>query len=82
MTKGSTLTAVYEDIPSDGDEMDGDEITPPTKKGGLSNVQIVGIVIGSVAIVGLGGFAVFWFVVKKKTFVDLIAAIKGTPKNR
>lgn len=82
VTKGSTLTAVYEDIPSDGDEMDGDEITPPTKKGGLSNGQIVGIVIGSVAIVGLGGFAVFWFVVKKKTFVDLIAAIKGTPKNR
>ena len=53
----TTLTAVYDDMPSGG--------------------AIVGIVIGSVAIAGIGGFAVLWFAVKKKTFADLIAAIKA-----
>ena len=27
---------------------------------------LIGIVIGSVAVVGVGGFALFWFVIKKK----------------
>ena len=68
----TTLTAVYEDKSSGGGE-----ITPPAKKDGLSGGAIAGIVIGSVAVAGIGGFAIFWFVVKKKTFADLIAAIKG-----
>ena len=38
---------------------------------------IAGIVIGSVAVTGIGGFAFLWFAVKKKTFADLIAAIKA-----
>lgn len=67
-----TLTAVYEDMPSGSGE-----ITPPAKKDGLSGGQIAGIVIGSVAVAGIGGFAIFWFAVKKKTFADLIAAIKA-----
>ena len=66
-----TLTAVYEDKPSGG------EIAPPAKKDGLSGGAIAGIVIGSVAVAGIGGFAVLWFAVKKKTFTDLIAAIKA-----
>ena len=66
------LTAVYEDKPSGGGE-----ITPPAKKDGLSGGAIAGIVIGSVAVAGIGGFAVLWFAVKKKTFADLIAAIKA-----
>ena len=68
----TTLTAVYEDKPSGGGE-----ITPPAKKDGLSGGAIAGIVIGSVAVAGIGGFAIFWFAVKKKTFADLIAAIKA-----
>ena len=68
----TTLTAVYEDKSSGGGE-----ITPPAKKDGLSGGQIAGIVIGSVLLAGLGGFAVLWFAVKKKTFADLIAAIKA-----
>ena len=68
----TTLTAVYDDMPSDGGE-----ITPPAKKDGLSGGQIAGIVIGSVAVAGIGGFAIFWFAVKKKSFADLIAAIKA-----
>ena len=67
-----TLTAVYDDKPSGGGE-----ITPPAKKDGLSGGQIAGIVIGSVAVAGIGGFAIFWFAVKKKTFADLITAIKA-----
>ena len=64
-------TAVYEDKSSGGGE-----ITPPAKKDGLSGGQIAGIVIGSVAVAGIGGFAIFWFAVKKKTFADLGIALK------
>ena len=70
--EATTLTAVYEDKSSGGGE-----ITPPAQKDGLSGGQIAGIVIGSVAVAGIGGFAIFWFAVKKKTFADLIAAIKA-----
>ena len=73
VTEATTLTAVYEDKSSGGGE-----ITPPAKKDGLSGGQIAGIVIGSVAVAGIGGFAIFWFAVKKKTFADLITAIKET----
>ena len=66
-----TLTAVYEDKSSGGGE-----ITPPAKKDGLSGGQIAGIVIGSVAVAGIGGFAVLWFAVKKKTFEELGVALK------
>lgn len=66
----TTLTAVYEDKSSGG------EITPPAKKDGLSGGAIAGIVIGSVLLAGIGGFAIFWFAVKKKTFADLGAILK------
>ena len=72
VTGEKTLTAVYGDKTSGGGE-----ITPPAKKDGLSGGQIAGIVIGSVAVAGIGGFAMFWFAVKKKRFSDLIAAIKA-----
>lgn len=62
VTGATTLTAVYEDAPAEKD--------------GLSGGQIAGIVIGSVAVAGIGGFAIFWFAVKKKTFADLGVALK------
>ena len=62
VTGATTLTAVYEDAPA--------------AKKGLSGGAIAGIVIGSVAVVGIGGFAVLWFAVKKKTFADLGVALK------
>ena len=62
VTGATTLTAVYEDAPA--------------AKKGLSGGQIAGIVIGSVAVAGIGGFAIFWFAVKKKKFADLIAIVK------
>ncbi|MBR2385046.1 MAG: hypothetical protein IKA99_05535 [Clostridia bacterium] len=45
-------------------------------KGGLSGGAIAGIVVGSVAVAGVGGFALVWFVIKKKSFADLIAVFK------
>ena len=67
----TTLTAVYEDKSSGGGE-----ITPPAKKDGLSGGAIAGIVIGSVAVAGIGGFAIYWFAISKKTFADLGVALK------
>ncbi len=49
---------------------------PNEDKDGLGAGAIVGIVIGSVAVAGVGGFALFWFVIKKKSFADLIAVFK------
>ena len=54
------LTAVYEDKTIDKDE-------PKSLSGGA----IAGIVIGSIAVVGIGGFLLFWFVIKKKKLSDL-----------
>lgn len=62
VTGATTLTAVYEDAPA--------------AKKGLSGGAIAGIVIGSVLLAGIGGFAVLWFAVKKKTFADLGAILK------
>ncbi|MBR2930537.1 MAG: hypothetical protein IKC32_04840 [Clostridia bacterium] len=44
--------------------------------GGLGTGAIVGIVVGSVAVLGVGGFALVWFVIKKKSFGDLLAIFK------
>ena len=52
------------------------------KKGGIGGGAIAGIVVGSVAVAGLGGFAIFWFAVKKKSFAELIAAIKALFKKK
>ena len=80
VTGETTLTAVYDDItPAPTPDVPG-EVKPTNE--GLSGGAIAGIVIGSVAVAGIGGFAVLWFAVKKKTFADLIAAIKKTPKNK
>ena len=62
VAEGTTLTAVYEDA--------------PVAKKGLSGGAIAGIVIGSLLLAGIGGFAIFWFAVKKKTFADLGVALK------
>lgn len=62
VSEEKTLTAVYEDAPA--------------AKKGLSGGAIAGIVIGSVLLAGIGGFAVLWFAISKKTFADLGALLK------
>ena len=65
------------DTPDQPDNPDNPGNNPPSDdEGGLGAGAIVGIVIGSVAVVGIGGFALFWFVIKKKSFADLIAVFK------
>lgn len=44
--------------------------------GGLSGGVIAGIVIGSVAVAGIGGFSIIWFVIKKKSWADFLAIFK------
>ena len=45
-------------------------------KNGLGAGAIIAIVIGSVLVVGIGGFALLWFVIKKKSFSDLKTVFK------
>jgi hypothetical protein len=42
----------------------------------LAAGAIVSIVIGSVAVAGVGGFALLWFVIKKKTWAEFLAIFK------
>ena len=77
VSEEKNLTAVYEDKAPTPTPQPGTDTTPTTEKQGLSGGAIAGIVIGSVAVAGIGGFAVLWFAVKKKTFADLIATIKA-----
>ena len=88
VTGAMRFTAVYEDKApissgtgnepgNDPGNDPGSETPPAPQKEGLSGGAIAGIVIGSVLVVGLGGFAVFWFVIRKKTWADFMAAVKG-----
>lgn len=43
---------------------------------GLGAGAIVGIVLASVVVAGIGGFALVWFVIKKKSWADFIAIFK------
>ncbi|MBR2321695.1 MAG: hypothetical protein IKA57_06125 [Clostridia bacterium] len=47
-----------------------------TEDAGLGTGAIVGIVVGSVVVLGLGGFALVWFVIKKKTWAEFLAIFK------
>ena len=80
-----TLFALWKDAesapvdpvnPDEPGNSDQPEIKPVEEKGGLSGGAIAGIAVGSVAVAGLGGFSLFWFVIKKKSFADLIAVFK------
>ena len=70
------------DTPDQPDNPDNPGTNPPADnppsddESGLGAGAIVAIVIGSVAVVGIGGFALLWFVIKKKSFADLIAVFK------
>lgn len=50
--------------------------TDAPKKNGLGVGAIIGIVIAAIVVLEVGGFAVFWFVIKKKTLNDLICVFK------
>lgn len=50
--------------------------TPEENNNGLGAGAIVGIVLASVVVAGIGGFALVWFVIKKKSWADFIAIFK------
>ena len=52
-----------------------DETEPgnPPEKNGLGTGAIIGIVAGGCSVGGIGIFCLIWFVIKKKSFADLIA---------
>lgn len=53
-----------------------DECGAEILKKGLPGGAIAGIAVGSATAVGLGGFSLFWFVIKKKKWSDLIGVFK------
>lgn len=78
---GATKTATYQITVNEKElppEPPVDPETPEQPKGnsGLPAGAIAGIVIGSVLVAGIGGFALVWFVIKKKTWADFLALFK------
>lgn len=59
-----------------GSSSSGGDVTPSTPSKSLPAGAIVGIVIGSVLVLGIGGFALVWFVIKKKSWADFVALFK------
>lgn len=66
----SDSQAVSSETPASSSE------APTEDKGGLGGGAIAGIIVGSVAVAGIGGFSVVWFGVKKKSFADLLKIFK------
>jgi hypothetical protein len=50
-----------------------DIATDPVDEDKLSAGAIAGISVGAVFVLGLGGFSIYWFVIKKKTFAALFS---------
>ncbi|MBQ7994744.1 MAG: InlB B-repeat-containing protein [Bacilli bacterium] len=78
VTSNVDLVAQWKDKGGDTPATPDEPVTPeePSKSAGLPAGAIVGIVIGSVLVVGIGGFALVWFVIKKKTWADFLALFK------
>ena len=49
---------------------------PDVDNDGLSGGAIAGIVAGSVVVVSIGGFSLFWFAIKKKSWAELLKVFK------
>jgi hypothetical protein len=64
------------DTPGTDDPNTGNTDEPKDDEGGLGTGAIVAIVVGSVLVVGVGGFALVWFVIKKKTWAEFLAIFK------
>ena len=62
---------------NEGGANEGNESNGNTdENGGLGAGAIIGIAAGSAAAVGIGGFSLFWFVIKKKKLSDLFGAFR------
>ena len=61
-----TVTATYKPV----------VVPPDPSSSGLSGGAIAGIIIVSILVAGIGGFALVWFGIKKKTWADFVAIFK------
>lgn len=68
------LFAIWNDIevPVDPEP----EVEPQPEPAGLGTGAIAGIVIASLVVVSVGGFALTWFVSMKKSWADFVALFK------
>lgn len=76
---GISMSAGSGNVGGNGGGANGGGEGKEPQKEGLTGGQIAGIVVGSVAgviVLGAGGFAIFWFVIKKKTWADFVALFK------
>ena len=78
----SITCSVCGDVTTEGNSAEGNsnegnaENGEPEKNNPLGAGAIIGISVGSAAVVGLGGFSLFWFVIKKKSWADLLNIFK------
>ena len=87
ITADTELFAIWEDIPQtptnpenpqppvNPNEPQNPEQPEDTNKG-LGVGAIIGIVLASLVVLGTGGFALVWFVIKKKSWADFVAIFK------
>ena len=79
ITGNTELFALWKDVEVEPDPVDPQpqpEPQPEENKGGLSAGAIIGIVLGVVVVGGIGGFALVWFVIKKKTWAEFVKLFK------
>ena len=80
ITADTELFAIWEDVespqpPVNPNEPQNPEQPEDTNKG-LGVGAIIGIVLASLVVLGTGGFALVWFVIKKKSWADFVAIFK------
>ena len=80
ITADTELFAIWEDVqtpqpPVNPNEPQNPERPEDTNKG-LGVGAIIGIVLASLVVLGTGGFALVWFVIKKKSWADFVAIFK------
>ena len=75
VSANTELFAIWEDIPSSNDpgNTGNQDNKNDTEDKGMGVGAIVAIVIASTLVLGTGGFALVWFVLKKKTWADFLA---------
>ncbi len=70
-SKNVTITATYKLA-----EIAPEPEPKETPRGGLGAGAVVGIVLASLIVAGIGGFAVYFFAIKKKTWADFVKLFK------
>jgi len=81
------LFAIWEDIPQTPTNPENPQPPvnpeqPEDTNNGLGAGAIVGIILGSLLVLGTGGFAIVWFAIKKKNFADLVNVFKKLFKKK